>query len=421
MPPARKGEKAKKQHEATGIDALPNGVLEHILGFLPAEEAVRTCVLARRWRHRWKSAAALRIVSAGGEFLAPADKLRDFMEHLLLGRGGAPLDFCEFRLGDLDNVLEDEDVLSRVDNWFRHAVGCNVQDLRFRIHTTRSQELEDLPLVSKHLTRLALFDVEVHGSFLNFSRSPNLQYLELECCKLQSESTALITFQSLKHLHITFCCLFLHMTLDSRARIYGRTRIYAPKLVSLVMKENLGTSPIFETMPSLMEASIEIANSSDHCMLWNANYWDCNCESCDNYGNTRGDSKSCVLLEGLSKAKSLRLISEPVEFIFKRDMRWCPMFSNLKNLWLNDYWCVPDDFNMLACILEHSPILEKLTLQLFSEGPEHKMELEGRVSPTERPAAISESLNTVEVKCVKIDERIVKVLRFLHVSDIWSR
>ncbi|TVU26438.1 hypothetical protein EJB05_28985, partial [Eragrostis curvula] len=94
------------------------------------------------------------------------------------------------------------------------------------------------------------------------------------------------------------------------------------------------------------------------------------------------------------------------------------ILGNLKNLWLNDYWCVPDDFNMLACILEHSPILEKLTLQLFSEGPEHKMELEGHVSPTERSAAISEYLNTVEVKCETLDERFVKVLRFLHVSDI---
>jgi hypothetical protein len=34
---------------------------------------------------------------------------------------------------------------------------------------------------------------------------------------------------------------------------------------------------------------------------------------------------------------------------------------------LNEYWCVPDDFSALTCILEHSPVLEKLTLQLFCE------------------------------------------------------
>ncbi|TVU26440.1 hypothetical protein EJB05_28987, partial [Eragrostis curvula] len=409
----RKERNVQKQHEASGIDALPDGVLEHILGLLPAEEAVRTCVLARRWRHRWKTAAALRIVSAGGEFLAPADKLREFMDHLLLARGGAPLELCELRLGGLNLVLEDEGVLSRVDHWFRHAVGCNAQVLRLRIRANGSLELEDLPLVSKHLTRLELYGVDVHGSFLNFSTCPNLQYLEFEDCDLISESTSLISFQSLKHLRIAFCHLRLHMGFDSRVRIS------APHLVSLVLEEFIGRTPIFESMPSLTEASVTIGDfCADECELSNANYWDCSCESCDTYGKTPSGSNISVLLEGLSKAKSLLLISSPAKHIFKRDMRWCPMFSNLKNLWLDDYWCVPDDFNMLACILEHTPILEKLTLQLFSEGPEHKMELEGRVSLAERSAAISKYLNTVKVKCKMVDERIVKVLRFLHVSDI---
>ncbi|TVU26436.1 hypothetical protein EJB05_28983, partial [Eragrostis curvula] len=416
MAPGRKGGKFKKQHGATGIDALPDGVLEHILGFLPAEEAVRTCVLARRWRHRWKSAAALRIVSTGGEFLEPMDKLREFMEHMLLGRGGAPLELCEFRLGDLDSWLTDEDVLSRIEHWFLHAVGCNVQVLRLHVRANDFHKLDDLPLVSNHLTRLEFHGVEVEGSFLNFSGCPNLEYLEFKFCQLLSESITLISFQSLKHLRITDqCSLCLNTGFDSRVRIS------APKLVSLVLEGFLATCPIFESMPSLLEASVKIMDSGDQCELWNANYWDCSCESCDSFGNTPGGSNNGVLLQGLSKAKSLLLISEPTMYIFKRDMRWCPMFSNLKNLWLNDYWCVPDDFNMLACILEHSPILEKLTLQLFSEGPEHKVEFEGHLSPTERSAAISKYLNKIEVKCEAVDERIVKVLKFLHVSNICTQ
>ena len=39
----------------------------------------------------------------------------------------------------------------------------------------------------------------------------------------------------------------------------------------------------------------------------------------------------------------------------------------LKTLVLNEYWCVPDDANLLLRILEHSPVLEELTLELFSE------------------------------------------------------
>ncbi|TVU16830.1 hypothetical protein EJB05_36985, partial [Eragrostis curvula] len=400
------------KQEASGIDELPDGVLEHIVGFLPAEEAVRTCVLARSWRHRWKSAAALRIISTGSEFLAPVDRLREFMEHLLPARDGVPLDLCELRLGDLNTLLTDEAVLSRVDHWFRHAVGCNVQVLKLHMVTNSFHELDDPPLVSLNLTRLELFGVVLQNSFLNFSGCPNLERLEFESCNLEWGSTSPVLFQSLKHLRITDCGLALGVDLDSRGCIS------APNLVSLVLEKFFGDTPLFKSMPSLMEASVTLDTCEDRCELWHANYWDCNSESCDTSAKTPGGNNNSVLLEGLSKAKSLLLISEPTVYIFKRDMRQCPMFSNLRKLWLNDCWCVPDDFKMLACILEHSPILEKLTLQLFSEGPNHKMELEGSISPIGRSPVISEYLKTVEVKCEVVDARILKVLNFLRVFNI---
>jgi CO dehydrogenase/acetyl-CoA synthase epsilon subunit len=60
-------------------------------------------------------------------------------------------------------------------------------------------------------------------------------------------------------------------------------------------------------------------------------------------------------------------LSFHLQFIFRRDLKSCPVFSNLKTLSLNEYWCVPADFSALAYMLEHSPILEKLTLKLFSK------------------------------------------------------
>nr|ACS49592.1 F-box family-5 [Oryza alta] len=47
--------------EEGGIDVLPDALLQHILS-LSADEAVKTCVLSRRWRHLWKSTPILRIV-----------------------------------------------------------------------------------------------------------------------------------------------------------------------------------------------------------------------------------------------------------------------------------------------------------------------------------------------------------------------
>jgi hypothetical protein len=42
------------------------------------------------------------------------------------------------------------------------------------------------------------------------------------------------------------------------------------------------------------------------------------------------------------------------------------MFSKLKTLLLND-WCLADNFTGMVYFLQHSPILETLTLQLDIE------------------------------------------------------
>jgi hypothetical protein len=42
-----------------GINALPDSILHHILGFLEAQQAVQTTMLSRRWCHLWKSSSNL--------------------------------------------------------------------------------------------------------------------------------------------------------------------------------------------------------------------------------------------------------------------------------------------------------------------------------------------------------------------------
>ena len=81
------------------INALPDGVLQHILGFLPSAEAVQTSVLARRWRHLWKSATGLRIGRPLDKDPMSVEELRSLVNHLLVLRQGSPLDTCEFTIG----------------------------------------------------------------------------------------------------------------------------------------------------------------------------------------------------------------------------------------------------------------------------------------------------------------------------------
>ncbi|WVZ53789.1 hypothetical protein U9M48_004684 [Paspalum notatum var. saurae] len=175
-------------------------------------------------------------------------------------------------------------------------------------------------------------------------------------------------------------------------------------------------TPILDTMPSLLEASVKTVDD-DSCMAGDICYRkmhdeDCGCRLCDSSEITDSGRRS-VLLEGLSQAESLVLMSTPNKIIIKSDLRWCPVFGKLKTLLLNDCWCEPDDFNALACILEHSPVLEKLTLELFSMGPKFKVEMKGSFNLMERSDKISEHLSIVEVKCQDVDERVLKVLKFL--------
>ncbi|KAJ1275047.1 hypothetical protein BS78_05G106800 [Paspalum vaginatum] len=384
-----------------GIESLPDGVLEHILGFLPSAEAVRTSLLARRWRHLWKSATGVRIGCHDGEQLLSVQELRNLVNHLMILRGGAPLDTCELTFGDFGENFGSHDDVSHVNLWFRQAVMCKARVLRLVSLSGCWLELDNLPLMSEHLTTLQLYGVRLHSKLLNFSRCLALEYLEIEYCNLSRVTE--ISSNSLKHLCIN----------DSVLPHDPRTRIYAPNLVSLRLDVLRYRTPMLSSMPSLVEAFIKIdMECSDCCDA--ENYETCDCESC---GMADGSS-NCVLLKGVSDAKTLTLISIPEMFVFKRDLRWCPMFRKLKTLLLNEYWCVPNDFVALACILEHSPVLEKLTLQLFSEGLERKVEMKLCVSSTKRSPAISEHLKKVELKCEVVDDRVLKVLKFLCTYNI---
>ncbi|RLM97925.1 hypothetical protein C2845_PM06G25730 [Panicum miliaceum] len=191
----------------TGIDVLPDGVLEHILGFLPSPEAVRTCVLTRRWRHLWRHATGLRVSClAGGEAGRdgpPSPKrIRDFVDRILLLRGHAPLETFELRFCTFDEDGDGDDA-SCLSRWLRHVVECKVRTLRLENVWVDSFELEDRPLVSRRLTRLELEGLDLKNGFCDFSGYPSLQYLVIESCEMWDADK--VSSESLKHLRMTSC------------------------------------------------------------------------------------------------------------------------------------------------------------------------------------------------------------------------
>ncbi|TVU16809.1 hypothetical protein EJB05_36964 [Eragrostis curvula] len=404
------------------ISALPDGVLEHIIGFLPADQSVRTSLLARRWRHLWSSMRCLRITHLD----RCSSNFRNFMDGLLLLRNpSVALDEVQLlpshRLGD--------DSVPYLNICIKHRLFCQAKMLTIG----RRVPLDGRPLLSEHLRRLELVSLDLNGNSLDFERCRLLEDLRISECDLH---TARIFSQSVKHLSIT-CCDFENPQ---------RTHISAPSLLSLQLCYSFGYAPLLEKIPSL-----ESAVFNGPADFYAHEGWEsCDaCRKCWCYTDPIVDD----ILGSLSMTVKLKLICtcswNKIIFLIKAPKglqfhyvvcfkssnsninvpnnqcmalielhlaqlilgRRCPTFSRLKTLLL----ILPGEANdlySLVRILERSPILEKLTLQL-SGGYKWTGESEGRYRPSDQLPAISELLDMVEIKCRKIDERVSYIMEFL--------
>ncbi|TVU16792.1 hypothetical protein EJB05_36947, partial [Eragrostis curvula] len=378
---------------ASGVDrisGLPEGVIHHVLSLLPAHDAVRTSVLARRWRHLWSSAPGLRVTGVKG--WRSSDKFVDFVERLLsLRRGGAPLEWFEFHLdpSDFDFKFRSYELAEELRGWIGRALGCNVRALRLSLEDINMADfcLGTRPLFSQHLTRLEVDRVRT-TYVLDLSGCPTLVEMKMEYCFIDSDA---ISSASLKKLTMIECD-FRRETWDKR------TRISLPSLTSLELTLRSGRAPLLGSMPSLESAIVSLNYGCE-------DYYKCDEDSYDGsqyYYKSDDDRTSCFLLNGLSEATHLQLSSYSDVFVFSQDVKRCPKFTNLKTLVLSD-WCFAADLNALICFLQHSPTLEELTLQL-SELPECSLE-QGNYKLLE-PSYVSHHLKVVVIKCEEVDGKV---------------
>uniref|UniRef100_A0A8I6Y1H9 F-box domain-containing protein n=1 Tax=Hordeum vulgare subsp. vulgare TaxID=112509 RepID=A0A8I6Y1H9_HORVV len=160
MPHTSRAEKSSKSCNDDRISALPDDVLHHVLGFLRADEAVHTCLLAKRSRYLWESIRRLRINKMG-------------------------------RQGRSAHVF-----LTKVEMEHAHRF----EDDRTWGYVLRY--LDGPPLVSRYLRRLEISQVRFDSNFLNFSSCSTLEDLKIKGCDLDTSS---ILSQSVKHLSIKDC------------------------------------------------------------------------------------------------------------------------------------------------------------------------------------------------------------------------
>ncbi|KAG0529714.1 hypothetical protein BDA96_05G121500 [Sorghum bicolor] len=330
------------------LGSLPDDALLLVLSLLPSEDAVRTCVLARRWRHLWRFTAALHIARDDDKRWSVRWLHRFVTNFLRLRDSLSPLDVC--------------DIFCRPFVWSTQAFCFKVAE-------------------EWHLTWLELGEVEIPGVMLDLSGC-------MPC------------------------------TGTSRADI-----LQNPGRQDL--SDNWGFTPVLESMSSLAKAFVRF--DDECCDKCPRNYYgDCGHGDCDGcYGNLYYDDdedNQCVLLGGLSGTTNLELIALPEVFVCRKDFKWRPIFRNLKTLLLNEWpfrrtLCVADDFRLLIYFLQHSPILEKLTLQL-SKVPQPVVKAIGCHSPREG-SMVSKCLKAIEVKYQE-DGVLDKLLMILNTYGVSS-
>ncbi|XP_044404885.1 uncharacterized protein [Triticum aestivum] len=166
--------------------------------------------------------------------------------------------------------------------------------------------------------------------------------LTIQFCNIHARK---MSSKSVKRLYIIDCCSLPDIM---------RLRICAPSLISLQLEDFEGLTPFLENMPLLQTTHVNLDDGChDHCRS--------NRGVCDNFvcGCHTYPVKEGVLLNGLSNAAKLDLIALPKMFLYRWDLKWSPVFGKLKTLLLNKWFTAID----LVCILQHSPVLEMLTLR----------------------------------------------------------
>uniref|UniRef100_A0ACD5X460 Uncharacterized protein n=1 Tax=Avena sativa TaxID=4498 RepID=A0ACD5X460_AVESA len=311
--PKHKRKKASRVGRTDRISALPDAMLQHVLSFLQAQEAVQSCVLARRWRYLWKSIPVLRLTC-----FRPVNESREFMDYLLVLRDRSPLNACLF---NFSKFLEGDG--HYVNLWIRYALLCQVRVLSVAFRDGfKCFSMARLPVISQNLTNLELASVQLNDKFLDFSSCPSLEELKMTKCSIPIKE---IFSHSLKRLSIEECRFYD----GDGAR---RLRISVPSLTSLQLIDADGKTPFLEDMPVLVKATIRFtrvcwdtvgeAAPLDVCS-------DNSCECCYSYRDTPAEHDYCydvsceccygcddnkdgsVVLKSLSAATDLKLIAEP--------------------------------------------------------------------------------------------------------------
>ncbi|XP_052166053.1 uncharacterized protein LOC127782821 [Oryza glaberrima] len=135
------------------------------------------------------------------------------------------------------------------------------------------------------------------------------------------------------------------------------------------------------------------------------------------YGGNYGNHDYTIfggdhMLDHLSDVRTLGLLGHQGEMLLRRQLENCPIFNNLNTLTLGE-WCMAPDFSALSTILENSPHVERLYLNLDMDIHRSR----GGINPTGGSFACN-NLKKVKITCRKDDVMVHMLAKFLQRNGI---
>ncbi|CAM8879728.1 unnamed protein product [Rhodiola kirilowii] len=368
------GEKRAKMdngEEADRIGVLPLHLREFILECVPLKDAMRTSVLARKWRYCWTGIRKLDFNCMDHENVKV---FRRAVDRVLMLHSG-PIRRFDLLVPSCRNRRS-----FNVCDWFHVLSKNGIQDLEFDAfsYITQNFPLPSSLFACRDLKKLVLYYCKFSPP-PNFMGFYNLIDLEINFCKVPSHILGSLISQ---------CPLLEKLSLDCTCTKYREQPlvINALNLKTVYVEDDVWGTIIFKCVPRLAYVSLLISDIDGMELKMPCSSWDFLC--------------------------SISLIEELVFDIFLLGpvIGNCPrclpaMFQNLKTLSLRSVnACVEDDICFVLCLIRSSPGLQNLTIYLESNKSSFLPE------PEKSREAAQKLLETEEKEQCKLSNLVTAVL-----------
>ncbi|KAF5757154.1 putative F-box domain, FBD domain, leucine-rich repeat domain superfamily [Helianthus annuus] len=361
------------------LSGLPEDTISHILSLMPTKFAVRTSILAKRWRYSWMGVTNL-------DF----DDIHPFYDKEILSKFvDRVMENCKSsQLGLLRLPFSNKQVKREsVSSWIDKAVRLNVSEIDMQVH---SFELPISLFTCKTLTKLRInpgnptyrvwecpcpvnlpclktLDIAVrHNPFVNVFElirgCPILESLSLEVfIQMEEEEDYIFNIPTLKRLKLIVQKVYSSVT--------KKVVLNVPNLDYLFVGGMLGSLFVMEDLSSLVEAS-----TSFRC-LWSDGMW-------------------LEFLKGISGVKSLSIKKFPFNSAL-------PIFPHVRHLQLTSLWYS----RLVLEFLESCPELKHLYIEELTN--------ERWIKPKLIPACLLTNLTTIKISSCKGGRPEIKFLEYM--------